>query len=147
MTEQDEVMEAIKKRLNNPKKTLPAVEKLIAGNKQLQEEIEKLQNERMAMVKSGLKARLSKQKGLAFLAEEVNLDAAAMKDLSFQLGGEIDPMVLLLASEQNGKVLLSLYISKELAAEKDLNAGKIIKDLCKKIQGGGGGQAFFATAG
>ena len=56
-------------------------------------------------------------------------------------------MFLLFGSEANGKAILSCYISKELVASKDLNAGNIVRELGKFIQGGGGGQPFFATAG
>jgi alanyl-tRNA synthetase len=52
-----------------------------------------------------------------------------------------------LAAENEGKVLLSCYISKELVANKNLNAITVVKELGKYIQGGGGGQPFFATAG
>ncbi|NNG11496.1 MAG: hypothetical protein HKM92_15120, partial [Arenibacter sp.] len=51
------------------------------------------------------------------------------------------------ASDQGGKALLSCYISKDLVAQKGLNAGTIVRELGKYIQGGGGGQPFFATAG
>ena len=51
------------------------------------------------------------------------------------------------AAENDGKALLSCYISKELVAEKNLNAGQVVRELGKYIQGGGGGQPFFATAG
>ena len=94
-----------------------------------------------------LKNSVKEINGIQFLAIKVDLDAGAMKDLSFQLGGEIDNLFLILGSENNGKALLSCYIDKNLAEEKDLNAGKIVRELGKFIQGGGGGQAFFATAG
>ena len=70
-----------------------------------------------------------------------------MKDVAFQLAGEIDDLFLLLGSKQDGKAILSCYISKNLVEEKNFNAGKIVRELGKHIQGGGGGQAFFATAG
>jgi len=54
---------------------------------------------------------------------------------------------ILFGTEQNGKALLSCYISKELVALKNLNAGTVVRELGKHIQGGGGGQPFFATAG
>ena len=56
-------------------------------------------------------------------------------------------MFILFGTEQNGKALLSCYISKELVALKNLNAGTVVRELGKHIQGGGGGQPFFATAG
>ena len=63
------------------------------------------------------------------------------------MGSNEDNLFLLFGTEQNGKALLSCYISKKLVAEKSLNAGNIVRELGKFIQGGGGGQPFFATAG
>ena len=54
---------------------------------------------------------------------------------------------MLFGAENDGKAILSCYISKELVAEKGLNAGQVVRELGKHIQGGGGGQPFFATAG
>jgi alanyl-tRNA synthetase len=56
-------------------------------------------------------------------------------------------LFLLFGAENNGKAILSCYISKELVTDKELNAGNIVRELGKYIQGGGGGQPFFATAG
>ena len=82
-----------------------------------------------------------------FLAKQLDLDASGMKDLCFELGSEFDNLFLLFAAENDGKALLSCYISKELVAERNLNAGQVVRELGKHIQGGGGGQPFFATAG
>jgi len=98
-------------------------------------------------LKLDLKNEISEINGIHFLAKEVDLDANGIKDLSFEIGGEVDNLFLLLGTKQNGKALLSCYISKALVASKNLNAGNIIRDLGKYIQGGGGGQPFFATAG
>ena len=85
--------------------------------------------------------------GIKFLAKKVDLDAAGIKDLSFEMGSNREDLFLLFGTEQEGKALLSCYISKELAAQRNLNAGTIVRGLGKYIQGGGGGQPFFATAG
>ena len=63
------------------------------------------------------------------------------------MGKNHNDLFLIFGAEQKGKALLSCYISKELVAAKDLNAGTIVRELGKYIQGGGGGQPFFATAG
>jgi alanyl-tRNA synthetase len=63
------------------------------------------------------------------------------------MGQNQNDLFLLFGSEQNGKALLSCYISKELVSSKNLNAGTVVRELGKFIQGGGGGQPFFATAG
>lgn len=66
----------------------------------------------------------------------MDLDAGGIKDLAFEIGGQVDNLFLLLASEKGGKAILSCYISKGLVADKDLNAGTIVRELGKYIQGG-----------
>ncbi len=85
--------------------------------------------------------------GVSFIAEEVDLDAQGMKDLSFDLGGSLDQSIIILGSKKSGKALLSCYISKSLVNEQQKDAGKIVRNLGRHIQGGGGGQAFYASAG
>ena len=80
-------------------------------------------------------------------AKELDLDAAGLKDLAFELGGEIDNLFILFGSKANDKALLTCYIDKQLVSSKGLDAGKIVRELGKHIQGSGGGQPFFATAG
>ncbi|MDC6355639.1 MULTISPECIES: alanine--tRNA ligase [unclassified Robiginitalea] len=145
--DKERVLEAIRTRLKNAQDPLQAVESLQEENAGLKKELERLKREQAGNLKGDLKSALDKRDGVHFLARQVDLDASSMKDLAFQLGGEVEDLFLLLGSEQDGKALLTLYISKGLAAEKDLNAGAIIRELGKHIQGGGGGQPFFATAG
>ena len=70
----------------------------------------------------------------------------SMKNISFSLRKE-KSLFLLLASKIGNKVILSLLISEDLISNKGLNASVIIKDISREINGGGGGQSFFATAG
>jgi alanyl-tRNA synthetase len=144
---QDEVLEQIKAELKNAKDPVKAVNTLQDENAALKKQVEALLKDKAKNLKTELKAEISEINGVNFLAKKVDLDAGGIKDLAFQLGDEFENLFLLFGTEQNGKALLSCYISKELAKEKDLHAGKIVKDLGKYIQGGGGGQPFFATAG
>lgn len=146
-TEKEQILEAIRARFKNVQDPLQAVAGLQEENTELKKEIEALKREQAGAIKSDLKAALKEASGVRFLARKVDLDAGSMKDLAFQLGNEVDDLFLLLGSEQGGKALLTLYISKGLAVEKDLNAGAIIRELGRHIKGGGGGQPFFATAG
>jgi len=147
LTKESEVLSQVKSILNKPQDVLKSVESLQEENTSLKKEIEQLNVLKLKQVKTELQLQLKDISGIQFLAHQVNLDANAMKDLAFQLGGEHNDLFVVLASRQNGKALLACYISKALVESKGWNAGKIIKSLGKHIQGGGGGQAFFATAG
>ncbi|TDN87126.1 alanyl-tRNA synthetase [Salegentibacter sp. 24] len=144
---QDEILEQIKAELKNAKDPVKAVSNLQEENTGLKKQVEALLRDKAKSLKSELKTEISEINGVKFLAKKIDLDAGGIKDLAFQLGDEFENLFLLFATEHNGKALLSCYISKELAKEKNLHAGNIVKELGKYIQGGGGGQAFFATAG
>ena len=137
----------VKKVLQNTKDPLKSIVALQEENSDLKKQIQILLKEKGKNLKIDLKNEISEMNGINFLAKQVDLDANGIKDISFELGGEIDNLFLLLGTNQNGKALLSCYISKNLVASKDLDAGKIIRELGTYIQGGGGGQPFFATAG
>ncbi|WP_339662614.1 alanine--tRNA ligase [Croceibacter atlanticus] len=144
---QNQILEDVKSILKNPQDTVKAVSSLQEENSELKKQVEQLLKEKAKHLKAELKQELETINGINVLAKEIDLDAGSMKDLAFEIGGEVDNLFLVFGSNHNGKALLSCYISKNLVAEKDLNAGKIIRDLGKHIQGGGGGQPFFATAG
>ncbi len=137
----------IKGLLNGAQDPVKAVESLQEENTRLKKEVEQLLKAKAKNLKGELQNELAAINGVQFLAKKIDLDAAGIKDLSFEMGGNQKNLFLLFGTEQNGKALLSCYISKELVAEKDLNAGDIVRELGKYIQGGGGGQPFFATAG
>ena len=137
----------LKQLLNNAKDPIGVLEGIQQENAQLKKQLQQLLKEKAKHLKSHLVDQLEQKDGVAFLATEVDLDAGGMKDLAFEMGQNRTDLFLLLASRRNGKALLSCYISKELAAQGKLNAGTIVRELGKHIQGGGGGQPFFATAG
>ena len=144
---QTEVYSEIKAVLKNPKDPVKAVVSLQDENAELKKQVENLLKEKAKNLKGDLKNEIKEVNGVHFLAKKVDLDAGGIKDLSFQLGEEFNDLFLIFGTEQNGKALLSCYISKELVSEKELHAGKVVKELGKYIQGGGGGQPFYATAG
>ena len=137
----------IKDLLNNAQDPVKAVVNLQEENAKLKKEVEQLLKDKAKNLKGELQTELQDINGVKFLAKKLDLDAAGIKDLSFEMGNNRENLFLLFATEQNGKALLSCYISKELVALKNLNAGTIVRELGKYIQGGGGGQPFFATAG
>ena len=145
--DRSESFASLQKALNNAKDPVKAVENLQEENSNLQKQIQQLLKDKAKNLKGDLKSEIKEVNGINFLAKKIDLDAGGMKDLAFEMGGESENLFLVFGAENDGKALLACYISKELASEKDLNAGKIVRELGKFIQGGGGGQAFFATAG
>jgi len=137
----------IKDMLKNSQDPVKSVASLQEENVTLKKQVEQLLKDKAKGLKNELIAELEDLGGAKFLAKKVDLDAGGIKDLAFEMGGQVDNLFLFLASEKDGKAILSCYISKGLVAEKDLNAGTIVRELGKYIRGGGGGQPFFATAG
>ena len=143
----DKTLEQIKGLLKNSADPVSAVSSLQDENTSLKKEIEGLVREKSRFIREELREKIREVNGVNFLAGQVDLDPANIKDLAFQLGSEFDNLFLLLGSGRGGKAVLSCYISEDLAKERDLDAGRIVRELGKHIQGGGGGQPFFATAG
>lgn len=137
----------IKDLLNKARDPVKAVERLRDENIALKKQMERLLKDRAKGLKNELLGEFEEIDGMQFLAKKVDLDAVGIKNMAFDLGGRLPNLFLLLAAEKEGKAHVSCYISKEVVASRRLNAGTIVRELGKYIQGGGGGQPFFATAG
>ncbi|MEK6450151.1 MULTISPECIES: alanine--tRNA ligase [Myroides] len=146
-TEQEDTLKELKIVLKNPQDTLKAVVSLQDENAKLKKQVEQLLKEKAKNLKGELKGQIQEVDGVSFLAVEVDLDASGAKDLAYELGNEFTNLFVLFGSVSNDKPMLTCYVSKEIVETKGLNAGQIVRELGKYIQGGGGGQAFFATAG
>ncbi len=145
--DRSESFASLQKALNNSQDPVKAVESLQEENSNLQKQIQQLLKDKAKNLKGELKDEIQQINAVNFLTRKIDLDAGGMKDLAFEMGGETENLFVVFGAEHDGKALLACYISKELATEKNLDAGKIIRELGKYIQGGGGGQPFFATAG
>ena len=144
---QESTLKSINESLKHPQDAIKAIGNLQAENALLKKEIESLSKLQTQIVKQELQTQLKTSNGIEFLAVEVDLTPPAIKDLAFDLGQGKDNLFLVLVTQKGGKPVISCYISKALVAERSMNAGTIVKELGKHIQGGGGGQPFFATAG
>ncbi|WP_047416483.1 alanine--tRNA ligase [Cellulophaga sp. Hel_I_12] len=145
--ENNRILSEVKALLSNASNPVKTITSLQEENSKLKKEIESLQKDKAKNLKGDLQTEIQSLNGIDFLAKKVDVDAAGIKDVSFEMGQNKDNLFLVLAAENEGKVVLSCYISKELVAARNLNAVTVVKELGKYIQGGGGGQAFFATAG
>ena len=132
-------------KASNP---LKALEEIISENQKLKKELEKATAEKVKNMKQQLIAQVENINGINFIGRKVDLPHAdAVKSLAYALRDSIDNLFLVLGADFNGKPNLTVMISDNLIKEKNLNAGTIIRELAKEIQGGGGGQPFYATAG
>lgn len=145
--DQAAVVDELKVQLKNPKNLVQSVQALQDENSKLRKEIEQLNKQFVQQLISELGSNIVVQNGKSVLLKEVQLDAAGMKDALFQLGQNRDDLVAVLASRKNDKPILSCYVSKAIAQNGTITANAIIKEIGQHIQGGGGGQPFFATAG
>ncbi|TYQ00142.1 alanyl-tRNA synthetase [Tenacibaculum adriaticum] len=138
----------VKQLLKNPKDVAKSVSSLQDENTSLKKQIEQLLKDKAKNLKGDLKSQLQEINGVNFLATKIDLDPNGIKNLMFELGGEVENLFLLFATAPSKeKAMLTCYISKDLANEKGYDAGKVVRELGKYIHGGGGGQNFFATAG
>ena len=141
------ILENISQLLNQSKDPLKGILNLQSENIFLKKEISELSKLKSQTLKSQILKEIKIISGVNFLAKEIEMDAQGLKDLSFGIGKDFNKIVLVFASRKTGKPLISCYISKQLVKEKGLDASQIIKHLGQYIDGGGGGQSFFATAG
>ena len=144
---QAEKLKQINSVLKNAQDPIKAVVSLQEENAKLKKQLESLLKDKAKNMKSDLAKELQEINGVQFLAKQVDLNPEGAKDLAYELGNLGKNIFLVLATAEEGKPMLTCYISKELVADKKLNAGQVVRELGKFIQGGGGGQPFFATAG
>ncbi len=144
---QENTLNEVKIALKNPQDVMKSVHLLQDENAKLKSQIEALMKDKVQHLKAELATELQDINGVQFLSKQVDLSAEGAKDLAYELGNLGKNLFLVLATAEDEKPMLSCYISKELVAEKGLNASQVVRELGKFIQGGGGGQPFFATAG
>ena len=145
--EQEDLISGLKEIFKNQKDLLKSAQALVDEKKTLEHQIEEMKREKVAAMKYDLKKQAENINGINFIATKLDGDVQTAKDLAFQMKDIVDDLFLVIGTENNGKASLTVIISENLAKEKSLNAGQIVRDIAKEIQGGGGGQPHFATAG
>lgn len=145
--DQERLLKEIRETLKNPQDTLKAVHSIQDENNKLKKQLEQLLREKAKGMKTALLNEVIEMNGVRFLAQQVDLDTTGAKDLAYEIGSTADNFFIVFGTVTEGKPMLTTYVSKEIVESKGLNAGQIVRELGKYIQGGGGGQAFFATAG
>ena len=142
---QEETLNTLRSLLKNSNDPVKGVESLIKDKVKLEKKVAVLVAEKAKGLKTELLQSVIKINGVNFIGALVDLEPVSMKDLSVACKKELGNLVMVLGANNNGKANLSVAVSDDLTER--LNAGAIIREISKEIQGSGGGQAFFATAG
>ena len=143
----EEDLKAIDDLFPKAQNTFNAIEQLQNETADLKNQLQHLLNEKAAFLKQQMLQDAETINGMNVYTSVNQLDAAALKNICTEIGSNDANAIVVMGSNNSAKAILSCYISKELVESKGLNAGQMVKTLGRYIQGGGGGQAFFATAG
>lgn len=145
--EKEDTLTEIKALFNNNPKVVNSIRKLIEEEAQLRLEIDQLLRKQMAQKKAEILAQKDHIGSIRFLYLEGEYRADSVKDIAFQLRGELDePFIFLAATKEGEKCLLSIAMS-DAAVALGANASNLVRSASALIKGGGGGQPHFATAG
>lgn len=146
--EQNLVLKQIQELLKNPKDLVVGLSSVLQEHSALQKQIDNLLQEKNAGIAKALQAKAIKMGDVSCIFEKIDIESPQMlKDISFQVRGNEPRLYMVLAANIDGKAHLAVTISDSLVQERNLNAGAIIREISKEVDGGGGGQPFFATAG
>jgi alanyl-tRNA synthetase len=149
VNEEFKLISGIRELLKNPKDVSKALENILSENAELKKKLEKLEGQQLEILKKELLKKAVQLNGTTFIGEIVEVgNADALKKLCFDLKNELNNYAVVLASNIDGKAQVAILLDEKLAASKNLEAPKIIKEhIAPLIKGGGGGQKTLATAG
>jgi alanyl-tRNA synthetase len=134
--------------LKNPKDVIKSIQQMQDENVTLKKELEKYQHEKVEIVKQQLRTKVTNRNNANLLIEKVEgVNGDGLKKIQFDLKNEFDDLFFVAVAIINYKPMISIIISDNIVTAKKLHAGNLVKELAKAIKGGGGGQAFYATAG
>ena len=142
------LLDEIKKMLKNPKDVITSVKNLAEEKHLLEKKLEVLHGERATQIKNDLAAKAVKDNGHTLIIEKVTVpNGDVLKNIAFALRNEFDDLLLILAADVDNKPQVAVMVGEKLIETKKFHAGNMVKELAREIDGGGGGQPFFATAG
>ena len=148
--EQADMIDAIRQLFNNSPQLMTAIRKTLEENAELGKQVGEYIREQIAEKKRQLLEKRVEVGGVRLFLVEKDVPAEVVKDIAFQIAGELhEPFVFIAAcvGPFSSKPSLTLMISKDLVESRGWNASQLLRSAAKHIQGGGGGQPHFATAG
>ncbi|WP_373813787.1 alanine--tRNA ligase [Porphyromonas loveana] len=146
--EREDILLAIKELFNNNPNLIKSIEKMLEEDIQLKKQVADMKQERIARFKKTLLEQDIRRRGIRVFAIKELMQTEMMKDLTFQIAGEMTESFAIVAGtiESENKCALTVMLSKDLV-ESGMDAAKLVRNAAGLIQGGGGGQPHFATAG
>lgn len=143
-----DTMNDLKALFNNTKDLKASIEKFISEHDELRKELERFQAQAVERTKEMLLSRIKEVNGVSVITAVLPIEPAAAKDLVFKLREAVpQKLVAVIGSTAHNKPLLTVMFSDDMVKAHQLNAGQIIREAAKLIQGGGGGQPHYAQAG
>ena len=144
----EDLLKEVKELFNNNPQIITAIKKTIEENAELAQQVQTALKEKVASFKQHLLSQREELGGVRIFKVQQNVSAELIKDLAFQIAGEVtESFIFIGATDEGGKPNLTLMLSRDLVESKGWNASNILRSAAKHIQGGGGGQPHFATAG
>ena len=144
----EDLLKEVKELFNNNPQIITVIKKTIEENAELAQQVQAALKEKVASVKQYLLSQREELGGIRIFKVQQNVSAELIKDLAFQIAGELtESFIFIGATNEGGKPNLTLMLSRDLVESKGWNASNILRSAAKHIQGGGGGQPHFATAG
>ena len=131
--------------LNNPKVEV-AIKKMIENNETLQKEIEQLHKEQIDAMVEKIMAKRNAEDKYFVVARQMPYASNMIKDLAYALRAKVSDIIMVLGNVANDKPTLTIMLGDDVVA-KGVDAGAVVREAAKVMNGGGGGQKFFATAG
>lgn len=146
--EELQTLQQLRGLFKNPKDLVATGRNLLEEKHLLEKKLEALQQEQANELKNQLAAKAVKTDGYHLILEKISAPSAdALKNIAYALRNQFEDLLLVLAAEIDNKPQVTVMIGERLAKTNKYHAGNMVKELAREIQGGGGGQPFFATAG
>ncbi|HEX5172060.1 MAG TPA: alanine--tRNA ligase [Cyclobacteriaceae bacterium] len=141
-------LEEVRVLFKNPKDITGTIKNLLEEKHTLEKKIEGIHQERANQLKNDLAGKALKSNGYHLIIERISVpNSDALKNIAYGLRNQFDDLLLILAADVDNKPQVAVMIGEKLMESKKYHAGNMVKELAKEIDGGGGGQPFFATAG
>jgi alanyl-tRNA synthetase len=143
----EDLLAEVGEMLKNPKDLIKGLKNFLGEYAEIKHEVAELGKLKTRQLVTEFTGKVARVNDLSFLAEKVNFDPESAKNLAYELTKSISDLYVVFASEVDGKAMLTVMLSESLVRDHNMNAGAIIRELAKEVQGGGGGQPHIATAG